>query len=411
MFNSRSLLNVGIRGATLISKFVLIFFLAIFFKASDVGLYGLITASIGYALYAFGFDFYLYSGRELIGANKEVIGSMIKDQFVLYFFSYIFICPLFLIVFINGFIPWYFAPVFFTILILEHIGQELNRVFVALSSQLWASALLFIRSGAWCLLLILIMWLIPVTRNLNNLLLFWMLGSVVSNLVGVFVLRKYGFSGWRKKINWNWIIGGIKTALPYFITTLVLQALFTVDRYLVKIHFGDDVLGAYVLFGSFAFAISTFVDAGVFVFFYPLLIQAYNKNNEQEYNRIFKQMSKNVIVLVTALSIVGLYLIKPILLITKKSIYLNNIQIFYVLLLVTWLQVLGWIPQYGLYSKRKDKEIIASNLVAAIIFFPLVFVFIKYFGELGVGLTLCFVFFLAFVFKGYFMIKMSRGVE
>lgn len=411
MFNSKSLLNIGIRGATLVSKFILIFFLAIFFNAADVGLYGLITSSIGYALYAFGFDFYLYSGRELIGTDKQLIGSMIKDQFVLYLFSYVFMSPVFLIAFYQGFIPWYFAPAFFIILILEHIGQELNRVLVALSSQLWASVILFIRSGVWCLLVILMMWLIPTTRSLNNLLIFWIFGSVLSNILCAYVLKKYGFSGWTNKTDWGWIKRGVKTALPYFMTTLVLQALFTADRYLMKIHFGDEILGAYVLFASFAFAISTFVDAGVFVFFYPMLIHAFKKNDALEYRRIFSQMSKNVVILVSVLSLIGIILIKPILLITKKTIYLNNVPLFYVLLLAIWFQVLGWIPQYGLYAKRKDREIIVSNLVASILFFPFVFPAMKYFGQFGVAFALCLVFFLAFMLKSYFLAKSSRTQE
>lgn len=405
MFSSRSIMNIGIRGATLVSKFVLIFFLAMFFEASDVGLYGLITSSIGYALYAFGFDFYLYSGREIIGSDKNIIGSMIKNQFVLYSFSYVLLSPLFLIVFYKGFIPWRFAPAFFVILILEHIGQELNRILVALSSQLWASVLLFIRSGIWCLLVILMMYMSPASRNLNNLLYFWIFGSGFSCLLGIYVIRKYQFSGWSNAVDWQWIKQGVMTALPYFMTTLVFQALFTVDRYMMKIHFGDQILGSYVLFSSFAFAISTFVDAGVFVFFYPMLIQAHKNENKESFESIFKQMTKNVVFLVTILSVIAVVLIRPILLFTKKAIYLNNITIFYILLFAIWLQVLGWIPQYGLYAKRKDKEIIYSNLLAALLFFPLVFVFMKYFGELGVGITLCIVFLLAFVFKSYALMK------
>lgn len=405
MFSSRKLLNVGIRGGTLISKFLLIFLIAIFFKASDVGMYGLITSTIGYALYVFGFDFYVYSGRELIGNDNKKIGSMIKDQFVLFFISYIFIMPFFLIVFFQEFIPWSYALLFFLILVLDHLGQELNRVFVALSHQLWASVLLFVRSGLWCLVAMLMMWLNPETRSLSNLLFFWTLGSALSSILGVYVLIKKGYSGWSSEVDWQWIKSGIQISMPYFLTTLLLQLLFTADRYIIKIYFENEILGAYVLFSSFSFAIATFVDAGAFVFYYPELIQTYKLNNRAEFKRKFNQMTKSVLTLVTLLSLLGILLVKPILQVAKKEIYLQNLSLFYVLLLAVWFQVVGWIPQYGLYAQKKDKEIIICNLLTSVLFFPIFFLLLNDFGKHSVGISMGFTFFIALVLKVYFFRK------
>ncbi|QSB41468.1 hypothetical protein JTY93_08970 [Pseudomonas hygromyciniae] len=73
---------------TLISKFVLIFFLAKFLQASEVGLYGLLSATIGYALYVVGFEFYNFATREMIGENPKLWLGMIRDQLVLYLILY-----------------------------------------------------------------------------------------------------------------------------------------------------------------------------------------------------------------------------------------------------------------------------------------------------------------------------------
>lgn len=45
------LINVSLRGGTLVCKFLLIFFLAKFLSPEEVGLFGLIVASIGYSFF------------------------------------------------------------------------------------------------------------------------------------------------------------------------------------------------------------------------------------------------------------------------------------------------------------------------------------------------------------------------
>lgn len=52
------LLNLVLRGTTLVSKFALLFVLAKFLEPLEVGLYGLFSATIFYCLMALGFDFY-----------------------------------------------------------------------------------------------------------------------------------------------------------------------------------------------------------------------------------------------------------------------------------------------------------------------------------------------------------------
>ena len=86
------LINVALRGTTLASKFLLIFFLAKFLEPKQLGLYGLLTVTIGYALYLLGFDFYTFTTREIIKLKRHEWGGLLKDQgalsLVLYVLSY-----------------------------------------------------------------------------------------------------------------------------------------------------------------------------------------------------------------------------------------------------------------------------------------------------------------------------------
>ncbi|MFX4789973.1 hypothetical protein ABTB87_22095 [Acinetobacter baumannii] len=61
-----SIFNLAVRGLNLASKFILIVFLAKFLTVAELGLYGLIAATINFAMYFIGLDFYVYSNRELL---------------------------------------------------------------------------------------------------------------------------------------------------------------------------------------------------------------------------------------------------------------------------------------------------------------------------------------------------------
>ena len=70
-------LNVFLRGMTLVSKFSLIFVLAKYLDAAELGLYGLVVATVTYSLYLVGLDFYSYSNREIIKSSASDWGWMV----------------------------------------------------------------------------------------------------------------------------------------------------------------------------------------------------------------------------------------------------------------------------------------------------------------------------------------------
>lgn len=60
------LINFSLRGATFGTRFLIIFFLAKYLDPAEAGLYGIFTASVGYAMYFVGLDFYTYVCREIV---------------------------------------------------------------------------------------------------------------------------------------------------------------------------------------------------------------------------------------------------------------------------------------------------------------------------------------------------------
>ena len=281
---SKRIVNIGLRGSTLTSRFAFVFVLAKFLEPVEVGLYGLFSATISYSIMALGFDFYTYSTREIIVAEKDDWASILRNQGIFYSITYIILIPIFILIFFFNFLPWKLFFWFFPLLALEHVAQELNRLLVAISEPIWASVILFVRQGSWAILTAIILWFFPTQRYLTFVLATWTIGVFGACLLGFLKLRKLDLSSLSRPIDWTWIKKGIKVAAPFVMATLSLRALYTFDRYWIESIGGLEVLAAYVFFVGIANTINTFLDAAVFSFTYPELIAAVGRKDVTGFN-------------------------------------------------------------------------------------------------------------------------------
>ena len=387
-------INIALRGITLASKFLLIFFLAKFLEPKELGLYGLLTVTISYALYLLGFDFYTYTTREILKRERNEWGGLIKDQGALSFVLYCIFLPLLSMIFIKGLLPWSVAGWFFVLLVLEHLTQEISRLLITISEQLLASLMLFMRSGIWAVIVTALMLFRADTRDLNMVLGAWTLGSLLALVLGVYRLKQLNISGWRKKIDWQWIGKGLKIAIPLLIATLALRGLFTVDRYWFADLANLETLGAYVLFMGISSALVSFLDAGVFAFIYPGLISAYHNKDSIEFRLKLRGLLVQTLIFSGVFAILALFIINPLLTWLDKPLYLEHKDLFPWTLLITLLYSIGMIPHYALYAQGLDRPIIHSHIASFLIFFPVTWLLSRYWPLQAVPAGLCIAFLL-----------------
>lgn len=393
------LFNLGMRGMTLLAKFLLIFFLARFLEPHELGLYGLLVAAIGYALYLLGLDFYAYTTRELLKYDRAHWGGMLKSQGALTLVLYSIVLPLLLLVFVGGKLPWWAAGWFFALIILEHLNQEASRLLIAVSDPLFASAALFLRQGAWVLLLVPAMYADPDIRMLASVLVAWTVGGFVALSLCVWRLISMRMGGWSLPVDWSWIVKGVRVALPLLVATLAIRALFTIDRYWLESLAGLDVLGAYVLFISIATAMGAFLEAGVFVFAYPGLIAAFQKEQPANFRLGMRKLCMQTVFLVIGFCILALSLIDPLLHWLDRPLYREHVEVFPWVLLAMALYNLSMIPHYALYAQRLDRAIIQSHIVALLLFVPVTWSLVSTWPTLAVPVGLCVAFSLVLVWK------------
>lgn len=399
--NITRLINIALRGMTLASKFLLIFFLARFLEPAELGLYGLLTATIGYALYLLGFDFYTFTTREILKRDRSEWGGLLKDQGALSLVLYSIFLPLLCLVFIKGFLPWHVAGWFFALLVLEHLTQELGRLLVTISEQLFASVVLFLRSGIWAVAVTALMFIAPESRSLEFVLGAWTIGGVAALLLGAYRLNQLGIAGWQKKIDWNWICKGLKVAIPLLVATLAIRGLFTIDRYWFGALAGLDILGAYVLFMGVCNALMSFLDAGVFAFIYPGLISAYNKQDFDAFRQGLRRMLIQTLLLTFIFAGIAIVLIGPLLSWLNKPLYLEHQDLFQWLLVATLLYAIGMVPHFALYAQGQDRPIIHSHIASLICFFSTTWLFSIHWPYLAVPLGLCTAFALILLWKSW----------
>lgn len=393
------IVNISLRGMALGSKFVLIFGLAKLLEPTEVGLYGLFTATIAYVLMAVGFDFYSYSTREMINSDRKVWLALLRDQSVFYGIAYGLVLPICFFIFWGGLLPWTLALWFFPLLVFEHFGQEFNRLLVAMAEPLWASLVLFVRNGLWAIVAATWMWFYPSQRNLDFVFAAWVVGGALACLIAISRLRGFDRSALSMSINWVWIKRGVRVAAPFVVATLSLRAMSTVDRYWIEALNGLEVLAAYVLFAGIANVIMTFLDAAVLTFIYPALIAAAGKGDQVEFSALMARLTKQTLVVTVGLSVLVLMLTHPLLDWLNKPVYTKHFSLLYWTVLATVLFAVSMIPHYGLYARHRDKAIIASHLGALPVFLVSACLLSAVLGASAVPVAMAIAFSFLLVFK------------
>lgn len=401
----RKVFNLSLRAATLFSKFALIFVLAKFLEPRDVALYGLMAATIGYVLMAVGFDFYTYSTREMLVRQRSEWSAMLRDQGAFFGLIYAAVLPLALLIFTFGFLPWSMLGWFLALLVLEHLCQELNRVLVAMSEPLWASVVLFIRSGAWAVAIALILWLQPAARELSNVLLAWSLGAALACVLGLSRLLRLDRSALARPVDWAWIRRGLRVAVPLLVGTLALRGIYTFDRYWMESIGGVEALAAYVLFAGIANAIMNFLDAGVFAFKYPALVRAAGQGDGGAYEKAMRELVVQTCTMTGLLAAAAIICAFPLIAWLDKAAYADHFDLIYPTVLATVIFSISMIPHYGLYARRKDLVIISSHLLGFASFSGAAWSLSAVLGAAAVPAAMCIAFLLVLIFKSLAYLK------
>lgn len=382
------IVSLIIRSGSLFSKLLMMLYIAKYLSPEDLGLYGIMLASVTFSRFVLGFEFYYYVQRELLKNKEDKWSSIFRDQIVFYSWVYIIILPFFIIFFLVGTLAWKYIIWFYVILILEHLTNEIQKLLVVIYRPILANFVSFLNSGLWIYIYVIVSFFFVEYKHMSYVWLLWTLGDFVALIVGV-----YGFwkLNWKQifvvKINKAWIKKGIKVALPFLGIAISLKIIELSDRFFIQSYLGEASVGIYFLFQSIAMLPLTFVESGAGMILGPKIIAAFQKNNYIQYKYYYRKLILSTIILsVFTFGIIYIFIYK-ILEIINKHYFVNYISVYWILLAVAAISIVGNLNQLSLYVRNLDRILLITILIA--MFFSLFgnFVFISHFGLIGAAIT------------------------
>ncbi len=398
-----SIINLTLRGLSMGARFLLLFFLGKYFSLNDLGIYGMFFTTVTLTLFLVGLDFYTYSNREVLYAREEGKLSVLRDQLVFYLVTYsVFLLPLTLIFFYEM-LPFNYIIFFYVILVLEHLSQELYRIFTMLSFPVFANWLLFLRSGIW-IYLIIIAWMIVPEKNYSLSIVWWgwMIGAGLSVIVGVIKIHRlykgYGLGPLQLK----WFVAGLKICVLYFGSTIALKIIEFSSRYMIEYWWGMKDVGIFTFFSQIANTINVAVNTVFIMTIYPKLVHAAKENNVREFYRLKNYMMKRIVVYSVAFGLLLGLLIEPILHIINKTDFFQQINLFYILILSNIVLNVSLVYYYVLYAFRRDFSLLVTTSISALSNIVLNIVMIRYFGIMGASISMLLSYTILAFFNSYF---------
>lgn len=365
----RIFLNGLLRVSTIASRLLLLLILLKATTPEVVGAYGVVSATVAYVSLLIGADFYQYAQRELIAFPPLRRSFVIQHQVIATSMFYTVLIPTSLLIFAFEILPKSLSGIFYVLTISEHLGQEVGRTLTAISRTLTSGIVLFLRSASW-------VWILaacylfgkPSPLTLEYLLELWLVGSLVGLIAGTAVIYRE-IRPWRRwPLDIAWIWRGIRKSLLYFCATMVLKGITTVDRYMMQLTSEPNVIGAYVAYVGIAMVLINMLDAIVFAPLFPRLVETRANGQRDAFINHYRKLHQQTLGLAVMGSVLSVTLAPYVFQWAGKSVYLDHIGIYYVLVVGIFFYALGMVPHYALYAKSCDVSIFLTQLLAIIPF-------------------------------------------
>lgn len=362
--------NTLLRGATIGIRGTLIVGLAVWLDPAELGVFGLIGATIALAIQIYGHDFYVYTVRQLSVAELGDVRYRLRDQFLLFGAIYTVgtvalaaLLPLF------GLDPA-LALLTAAIAVFQHVSVELYRVLLRLERTVSASLCFFVRDAAWVPACPLVWWLRG-GFGLSDILLLWLAGSIAATGYAAWSVLRATPAAPPRPIDRAWLARGIRTGLRMLPGTLSLRGLFTVDRMIMALVVPPEALGAYVFFASLCTAATGLFESGIMPYFWPRLLEAARTGGTSERVAAERALVRACVIGAPALAVAavaaGVVLAK----LMPHEAYGEHLGFVAWIAAAYFFVTVSNIPHYRLYAANRDLAIVASNGAAFAVFLAL----------------------------------------
>jgi O-antigen/teichoic acid export membrane protein len=375
------LLNVFLRIGGIGSKFLIVTLMSKYFDVDVFGNYGLITSIITILIFVLGLDFYNFSVRDILKTNdqQETVNKVVLT-FIVYFCVYL----LFILLgyFIFRYVD-YIKPYLFLVLCLvitEHFSQEVYRLLIGFKKVLLANILLFFRTVSWSGIIIYYYYNNSVI-TIDKIFSLWLIANSLTIIyVLILSISKNYNRILKSSLSFNWVKKGLRVCSIFFLATISLKSMEYANRFIVDFFMGEELAGIFLFYSNISILITVYINTIVISFELPELIKSINSPN---IHLLLKKFKKSLFIHIIISSVFIFLIIKPLLIWQNKAEFEKYLPIIYFLVVGIGLMNYSLFYHFKLYIYHKDKALLKSMVISAILSLILSISFTYFYGIYG----------------------------
>jgi O-antigen/teichoic acid export membrane protein len=396
-----TLVLVGLRGSGLLSKFMLTVFIAKWMSLSDLGLFGLIAVGATIVPGLFGLGVNGPASRSMVGLPTSNAVRLASTRLGITVALHALITPLSVFL-ISRLLPEYdigFVVLVALTLFVENIATDINAVLIARFKPTVAAILLFVRSGAWPFVFMIVAWFNPALRTVPVIVECWLVSllCIMAFLIVTVVTKHYWrHVGFDKPAAREMIARGKN----FYMADIGNNGVLYLDRFLVTTFLGLEATGVYTFFWSITNAVNSLIFFGVTSPSAPKIIATVKQGNKLAIEVDCKAMLKEIGVWCFGLSMI-LFLLMPWVL-----QYLGNHKfdeykaVFSIMLLATMLRTVSEGADTILYAHHQEHKMAIVSLSAMAVSALCLSILAPTLGLMGVAFATCAVAVFVFSMRG-----------
>ncbi|ABS68793.1 lipopolysaccharide biosynthesis protein [Xanthobacter versatilis] len=409
-----SLFNLGLRGSSLVFRFLLSFYIIKYLGLEASGIYGLALGAVGIAPALLGWGLNYFVARDIVGLGLIEAVPRVKTRLLVTTLSLTAATLLGLVLaLVTGYRIGH-IEIFITILIwLEVYGMDIHIPLIAMEKSVEANVLVFIRLAAWVPFVMVAGIMFPQMRTLETVFVGWIASYVVALGYLLYVIRDLPLRETLSlPLEKAWVTERLKGSWYIYVADLGLVGLVYMDRYIVSFLLGLKLTGLYTFYWSLANSLQTLMATAVVQLALPMLFKAHNSGKIDQWRRSMRQQLIKTASFSTAIAVA--------LFITCEAFmgYLNmpelaqHRDVFVLMLVAAIVRCCSDLFNVGLTSMRKDNHYATINLAGLFLTGAMAYVMISEFGFLGTGIaTLATALIVATVRAGFLIVFIRRQTQ